>query len=254
MKIALIGYGKMGKAIEEIAISRGHTISLRLTSKDSISTSDFSSTDVAIEFTRPDSVLANIDFCVGNNIPIVVGTTAWNQHLPEITEKVKQHKSSLLHASNFSIGVTIFLEINRILAKIMNNQPDYTPMIEEIHHLQKLDSPSGTAITIANGLLAENTHYTNWKSIEMNELDLEKEPDENTIEKFKKDELPILCFREPDVPGTHLVSYRSEVDTIQISHQAHNRKGFALGAVLSAEFLLGKTGVYTIQDVLKQSI
>jgi 4-hydroxy-tetrahydrodipicolinate reductase len=250
MKIALIGYGKMGKAIEEIAVSRGHSITLRLTIADDVLKSDFSTSDIAVEFTRPDSVLEHIDFCIEKHIPIVVGTTGWNDSVLEVTDKIKSSNGALLHASNFSVGVNIFFEINRLLARLMNNQPGYDAQIEEIHHLEKLDSPSGTAITIANGLISENKNFSTWKSIEM---DIEEES-LAAINNLKEDDLPIICFREPNIPGTHIVTYLSEVDTISISHEAHSRQGFALGAVLAAEFLQGKQGVFTMHDVLKQSI
>lgn len=239
MKIALIGYGKMGKAIEEIALERGHTISAKVTSSNPIENVELSESDCAIEFSRPDSVLKHIGHCLSNQLPIVVGTTAWNDSLPEVEKKVIAENGALLHASNFSVGVNIFFEVNKLLARIMNNQPSYSVKIDEIHHMQKLDAPSGTAITIANGIFDEHKGYSKWV------LGEEKMP------AFNKTELPIISFREPEVPGTHIVSYQSEIDTIQISHEAHSRKGFALGAVLAAEYLHNKKGVYTMSDVLK---
>lgn len=239
MKIALIGYGKMGKAIEEIALERGHTISAKVTTANPIEQCDLSQSDCAIEFSNPNSVLHHIDFCLDKQLPVVVGTTAWNESLPVVTQKVKASNGALLHASNFSVGVNILFEINKQLAKIMNHQPSYTVKIDEIHHLQKLDAPSGTAITIADGIMSEHKKYSSWI------LGEEEAPN------AKDSELPIISFREPDVPGTHIISYQSDIDTIQLSHEAHNRKGFALGAVLAAEYLHNKKGVFTMSDVLK---
>ena len=240
MKIALIGYGKMGKAIEEIALERGHTISAKINSQFSIQQADFSETDVAIEFSRPELVLQHIDFCMENKLPVVVGTTAWNEALPAVTQKVMDQDGALLHASNYSSGVTIFFVINQLLARLMNNYPTYKASIDEIHHLQKLDAPSGTALTIAHDLMNENSNFSSWI------LGEEETPKTN-----HSTELPIISYRKPDVPGTHVVTYTSEIDTIQISHEAHSRKGFALGAVLAAEYLNGKQGVFTMSDVLK---
>lgn len=239
MKIALIGYGKMGKAIEEIALERGHTISAKVTTAHPIEQMDLTDSDCAIEFSNPDSVLNHIDVCLAKQLPIVVGTTAWNDALHAVTEKVTRSNGALLHASNFSVGVNILFEINKQLARIMNHQPSYTVKIDEIHHLQKLDAPSGTAITIANGIFEEHQNYSKWV------LGEEEMPTTND------EELPIISFREPEVPGTHIISYESAIDTIQLSHEAHNRKGFALGAVLAAEYLHNKKGIFTMSDVLK---
>lgn len=240
MKIALIGYGKMGKAIEAIAIERGHTIVAKANSSTPLNTLNLSEVDVAIEFTRPELVLDHIQTCLEHQTPVVVGTTAWNHALEQVTQQVKANNGALLHASNFSVGVNIFFEINKQLARIMNRQPEYSVAIEEIHHLQKLDAPSGTAITIANDLMHEHAGFQKWVL------------GEETMPEAQPGELPIVSFRKPDVPGTHIVSYRSEIDTIQFSHEAHSRKGFALGAVLAGEFLAGKNGIYTMSDVLKQ--
>lgn len=238
MKIALIGYGKMGKAIEEIALQRGHEIVAKIDASNSVSELLAQQIDVAIEFTRPDAVVNNILFCQENHIPVVVGTTAWSHEFPKVENAVNTHNGALLYASNFSVGVNIFFEINRRLAKLMNQQTEYTVSIEEIHHLQKLDAPSGTAVSIANDIISNIDVLESWK------LGEEEEP---TV---KKSELAITSFRQPDVPGTHVVRYESEIDTIEILHEAHNRKGFALGAVLAAEFLKGKKGIFTMSDVL----
>jgi len=239
LRIALIGYGKMGKAIEQIALSRGHQISLKVNSDNPIEDVDFSLSDVAIEFSLPNLVLNHINFCFVKNVPIVVGTTAWNDSLKEVKTNCLESNGSLLYASNFSVGVNIFFEINKHLARLMENQPSYSAEIEEIHHLQKLDAPSGTAITIANDLMSELSTYSTWV------LGEKEKPQAQT------NEIPIISHRKPEVSGTHIVTYRSEVDTIQISHEAHNRTGFALGAVLAAEFLAGKKGIFTMSDVLK---
>jgi 4-hydroxy-tetrahydrodipicolinate reductase len=238
MKIALIGYGKMGKAIEEIAISRGHEITHRFSSSNPIQTNNLSDSDVAIEFTRPNLAIEHIHYCINQNLPIVVGTTSWQDKLSDVCDFVNSNKGALLHASNFSVGVNIFFELNRALAKLMSNQPEYKIEAEEIHHVQKLDAPSGTAVSLLNDILEENKNYTDWQVVSnFNEADSKK--------------IPVIAKREPDVPGTHEINYSSEIDTITIKHIAHNRKGFALGAVLAAEFLNGKSGVYTMSDVLK---
>lgn len=238
MKIALIGYGKMGKAIEEIALQRGHQIVARIDASGTLSELLQQRADVAIEFTRPDAAVGNILFCMENRIPVVVGTTAWSQDFPKVAQAVQQHDGALLYASNFSVGVNIFFEINRKLAKLMNPQVEYTASIDEVHHLQKLDAPSGTAVSIANDIISAIDSLDHWKL------------GEETAPVVETNELAITSFRQPDVPGTHVVRYASEVDTIEIRHEAHNRKGFALGAVLAAEFLNGKKGIFTMSDVL----
>ena len=238
MKVALIGYGKMGKAIEEIALSRGHEITHRISSSNPIHTIDLSNADVAIEFTRPELAVNHIHHCVTKKIPVVVGTTAWSDELTKVSDFVRSNNGALLHASNFSVGVNIFFEINKVLAKLMSSQPEYHIEAEEIHHIQKLDAPSGTAVSLLNDILIENRNYTDWELVsDFNEADSNK--------------IPVIAKREPNVPGTHIINYLSEIDTITIQHVAHNRKGFALGAVLAAEFLNGKSGVFTMRDVLK---
>ena len=239
MKLALIGYGKMGKIIERIAIDRGHTIVGKASSKEPITTLDFSKVDVAIEFTTPTFVVKHIEYCLDHKTPIVVGTTAWNDHLEEVTTLVEQKDGALLHASNFSIGVNVFFDINKRLAKLMSNYPEYTPSLEETHHIHKLDAPSGTAVTIANDILLENDHLRAWKL------------GEETPPIVQDGQLAVTAYRKPEVPGTHVVTYKSTIDTIQLSHTAHNREGFALGAVVAAEFLHGKKGTFTMQDVIK---
>ena len=238
MKIALIGYGKMGKVIEQIALERGHEIVTRINSSNPLKNVDLSSADIAIEFTRPELMVKHMEYCLHNQLPVVVGTTAWQAELERITEMVNETNGSLLYASNFSIGVNIFFEINKRLAQLMSGQTDYKATLEEIHHLQKLDSPSGTAITLANGILENNSDYLSWVHEE------EKTPHTNDRQ------LGVISHREPDVPGTHSICYNSDIDSITITHEAHNRKGFALGAVIAAEWLFQKKGIYTINDVL----
>lgn len=239
MKLALIGYGKMGKIIEEIAISRGHTIEGKASSENPIEEMDFSKIDVAIEFTTPSFAVHHIEHCLDNNTPVVVGTTAWNEQLPYVTTLVDQKDGALLYSSNFSIGVNIFFDINKRLAKLMANHSDYTASVEETHHVHKLDAPSGTAVTIANDIMLENDNLEAWKL------------GEGVKPVTESHQLPVTSHRKPDVPGTHIVTYESSIDTIQLSHTAHSREGFALGAVIAAEFLHGKKGTFTMQDVIK---
>jgi 4-hydroxy-tetrahydrodipicolinate reductase len=234
MKIALIGYGKMGKIIEHIAISRGHEIVSIYNSQKPFKGNEECTADVAIEFTRPDTVVEHIKTAIGQKLPIVVGTTAWSKSQEEIFELVSQTQGSLLYASNFSVGVNIFQQLTEKLAQLIESQVQYTLRIEETHHLQKLDAPSGTAVTLAEGIIANNTNYNEWQ--------LGNEVLSNQIS--------IVAHREPDVPGTHEVFATSTIDTITLSHEAHSREGFALGAILAAEFLLGKQGVFTMKDVL----
>jgi 4-hydroxy-tetrahydrodipicolinate reductase len=234
MKIALIGYGKMGKIIERIAISRGHEIVSIYNSQKPFKGNEECTADVAIEFTRPDTVVEHIKTAIGQKLPIVVGTTAWSKSQEEIFNLVSQTQGSLLYASNFSVGVNIFQQLTEKLAQLIESQAQYTLRIEETHHLQKLDAPSGTAVTLAEGIIANNTNYSEWQ--------LGNEVLSNQIS--------IVAHREPDVPGTHEVFATSTIDTITLSHEAHSREGFALGAILAAEFLLGKQGVFTMKDVL----
>lgn len=230
MKIALLGYGRMGKAIEKIALDRGHEI-VAIIDKDTAS-GELEQADVAINFSVPNAAVSNISEALNRSIPVVCGTTGWLEKIEEIKELCVQKNSAFLYASNFSLGVNLFFELNKNLAKLMNTQSQYQARIDEIHHTQKLDAPSGTAITLAEGLI-ENSAYQDWK------LDQEE---------AKK--LKITAQRIDDVPGTHTVFYESEVDTIEITHTAHNRSGFALGAVVAAEWIVGKQGVFGMNDVL----
>ncbi|MFY8136681.1 MAG: 4-hydroxy-tetrahydrodipicolinate reductase [Flavobacteriales bacterium] len=234
MKIALIGYGKMGKEIEQIALSRGHEIVF--TSNHAISTSSdqIKTADVAIEFSQPDAAANNILACFELGVPVVVGTTGWYSRLNEIKLEAEGKGGTLLYATNFSIGVNILFHINEKLASIMNDVQEYEPSIQEIHHLQKLDKPSGTAITIAEGILQNLDRKKQW-----------------TLDEPSSEDLHIDVLREPEVPGTHIIKYDSEVDFIEIKHEAKSRKGFALGAVKAAEWLQNKKGVFTMKDFLK---
>ena len=238
MNIALIGYGKMGKAIEEIAISRGHSVVVKFNSQNPLESSQLRTTDVAIEFSQPDLALKHIKLCADGQIPIVVGTTAWEEHLAEIINHIDKREASLIYSSNFSIGVNLFFELNKHLARLMNDKTDYLASITEIHHTKKIDTPSGTAVTLAKDLISNHPTYSSWKLT-------------GQSENMEKSDLPISAIREENVPGTHLISYTSEIDTLTIEHQAHNRKGFALGAVIAAEFIHKKQGVYTMSDILK---
>ena len=230
MKIALLGYGKMGKVIERIALERGHEIVLRKSSTDSYD--GLSDADVAIDFSVPDSAVDNISSCFKTNVPVVCGTTGWLEHYDEMTVLCQATNGSFIYGSNFSLGVNIFFELNDYLAKMMSRLKQYNVSMEEIHHTQKLDAPSGTAISLAKGII-ENSGYTNW-----------------TMEKPKADEIYIDAKRIENIPGTHSIFYDSEVDQIEIKHTAHNREGFALGAVIAAEWLQDKKGVFTMKDVL----
>lgn len=239
MRIGLVGYGKMGKAIEEIAIERGHNVLFKSNSVFPLNEKDIDSVDVIIEFTKPDLAIHHINMVVANNKPIVVGTTGWNDQINEVEGLIEKNNGSLLYASNFSIGVNLFFELNEKLAQLMNHRNQYTASIDEIHHTQKIDAPSGTAITLANGILENSDTYYSWVC------------EEGKMPHTTSGQLGVVAHRIPDVPGTHTVSYNSEIDSISISHQAHNRKGFALGAVLAAEWLADKKGIYTIKDMLK---
>jgi len=230
MKIALLGYGRMGKEIEKIALQRGHEIILKTSEKEGY---DITKADIAIDFSVPSSAFNNISNCINNQVPVISGTTGWLEHYNSIVELCNQKKGAFIYASNFSLGVNVFFELNKQLAKMMNSLKQYTVAIEEIHHTKKLDAPSGTAITLAEGII-ENSNKDNWE--------LDTTTSENNF--------PITAIRTPDVPGTHTTTYKSIVDTIDIKHTAHNRQGFALGAVIAAEWLVSKTGVYTMRDVL----
>jgi 4-hydroxy-tetrahydrodipicolinate reductase len=235
MNIAIIGYGKMGKEIEKVALERGHKIVLKISSKnrhDFIS-DNLKTADVAIEFTSPEMAVKNINTCIKSKTPIVVGTTGWYSKLEEVRTHVLENEGSLLYATNCSIGVNLFFKLNKQLAKLMNSHSDYAIEMEETHHTEKQDAPSGTAITLAEGVI-ENTAKEIW--VKGNAQG--------------KRDLGIVSYRTENVPGTHVVNYTSEIDAIEIKHTAHNRKGFALGAVIAAEYIANKKGIFTMEDVL----
>jgi len=236
MKIALIGYGKMGKAIEEIALGRGHSIVLK-TSIDNLednTTENVKKADVAIEFTGPDSAYGNIMMCLDAGIPVVSGSTGWLDKYEELKQYCLKEKKTFLYASNFSVGVNIFFEVNRRLAELMTPHPEYDVKITEIHHTEKKDAPSGTAITLAEQIQEKMLRKKRWVNQISDNLE----------------ELTILSQRIDPAPGTHLVKYHSDIDDIEIIHTAHNRKGFATGAVLAAEYIRDKKGVFQMKDVL----
>ncbi|BEG62814.1 4-hydroxy-tetrahydrodipicolinate reductase [Coprobacter fastidiosus] len=236
MKIALIGYGKMGHAIEQIALQRGHEIVsvIDVNNQEDFTSDAFKSADVAIEFSMPAVAMDNYRRAFAAGVPVVSGTTGWLEHLPEIKEACKAGQT-FFYASNFSLGVNIFFALNKYLAKIMNDFPAYDVRMVETHHVHKLDAPSGTAITLAEGLIDNIERKNKWVE--------GKEPAE--------DEIGICSVREGEVPGIHTVIYESDVDTISITHDAKSRMGFALGAVIAAEFTCGKKGFLTMQDMLK---
>lgn len=231
MNIALLGYGRMGQTIEQIATKRGHNIVLKVDKDDK--GYDITKADVAIDFSIPTVAFNNISNCINNKIPVISGTTGWLEDYDNAVALCKENKGAFIYASNYSLGVNIFFELNKTLAKMMSNLKQYNVSMEEIHHTKKLDAPSGTAISLANDIISNHEGFNNWK------LD---EHDEAII--------PITAKRIKDVPGTHTVTYESEVDTVTIEHVAHNRQGFALGAVIAAEWLVGKTGVFSMNDVL----
>ncbi len=236
MNIALIGYGKMGKEIEQIALRRGHQIVLKVDEQNALTFTDaeLKKADVAIEFSTPESVYGNIIRCFHAGIPVVAGTTGWSDKIESVRKECLQNKGAFFYASNYSIGVNIFFQLNRFLANIMDRYADYEPSLEETHHIYKKDSPSGTAISLANDILGELKRKKNW---------IEGISDEPSM-------LQIHSKREGGVPGTHHVKYSSDIDDIEIIHTAHNRRGFALGAVLAAEFIAGKKGVFGMKDLM----
>ena len=228
MKIALLGYGRMGQAIEKIAIDRGHTIVAKI---DKDNPDEAYEADVAINFSIPTAAYENITSAIDKKIPVVCGTTGWLDRLDEVETLCQQNEGAFLYASNFSLGVNLFFELNVKLADMMQKQPLYTASIEEIHHTQKLDKPSGTAITLAEGIPSAGNL---WHLVEDN-----------------GEGVPITSIRKDEVPGTHTVTHRSEIDEISITHTAHNRTGFALGAIIAAEWIQNKKGIFSMRDVLQ---
>ncbi len=236
INMALVGYGKMGKIIEEIALQRGHTIGLKIDIDNmaSLDKAHLQTCQVAMEFTGPHSARQNILTCLQAGIPVVSGSTGWLEAREEIERTCKEKNGSFLYASNFSVGVNIFFELNKKLAQLMKDHQDYSIRMEEIHHTQKKDAPSGTAITLAEQILQENPFKKKW---------VNKASDH-------AEDLVIISKREDPAPGTHSIKYSSAIDDIEIMHTAHNRQGFALGAVLSAEFIYNKKGIFSMKDIL----
>ncbi|SFQ45807.1 4-hydroxy-tetrahydrodipicolinate reductase [Parafilimonas terrae] len=236
MKIALIGYGKMGKAIEAIAKENGDEIVLKISSsnQNEFTADNLKQADAAIEFTNPHSAVENIKKCLDANIPVVCGTTGWLKDLPEIKNYIEQKNGTFLFASNFSVGVNLFFALNEYLASLMSSHQEYEVSVEEVHHTQKKDAPSGTAITLAEQLIEKIKTKKSWVNDKTN----------------NESELEIISKRIDDVPGIHTIKYNSPIDYIEIKHSAYNRKGFAGGALLAAKFIAGKKGIFTMKDVL----
>ena len=234
MNIILLGYGKMGKTIERIAVQRGHHISAKI-DIDNHQELNTAHGDVAIEFSHPDAAFENVQRCLQRHIPVVCGTTGWLSRKPEIEALCTAHEGAFFYASNYSLGVNIFFKVNEYLARIMNNFPGYEIEMDEIHHTEKKDAPSGTAITLADGILKHVTRKKKWVN----------EDTENP------EEIAIKSFRIDDIPGTHVVKYNSPIDDLEIRHTAHSREGFALGAVLVAEWIRGRKGALNMDDFLK---
>ena len=237
MRILLIGYGKMGHTIERLAVAKGHQIVAALTAEDAHELSSFTpqEVDVAIEFTSPDAAFNNIITCFEKGIPVVCGTTGWLQYLPQVEEKCQEHNGALLYASNFSVGVNLFFHFNEYVAKKMQQYPEYSVQVKEIHHVHKLDKPSGTALSIAEGIIKQYPDKQGWVNDKTTASDL----------------LGIESEREGEVVGTHIVQYTSANDTLELQHIAHSREGFAAGAILAAEWLPGKQGIFGMTDLLQ---
>ena len=235
MKIALLGYGKMGREVEQIALERNHEILLKIDSQTEIDAKNLSKAEVAIDFSMPSSATYNILKCFDVNVPVVVGTTGWSDKLEDIKQVCLEKDQTLFYASNFSIGVNVFFELNRKLAQLMNKHTSYDVSIEETHHTQKLDAPSGTSITLANEITGTLDRKSKWVN------------NESTTDT----DIHIASIRKDDVTGTHIVKYFSDIDSFEIKHEANSRKGFAMGAVLAAEWLIEKQGVFTMRDFLK---
>jgi len=250
MKIALLGYGKMGHIIEKIATDRKHEIVLKIDydNQHELTPENLAKADAAIEFSTPATVLANVRCCFDAGVPVVVGTTGWYNWINEVKRQCLDEDQALIFASNFSVGVNVFFYVNKVLAKLMNNYPYYDVQVEEIHHTQKLDSPSGTAITLAEGIIENLDNKTEWANV------LTADGGETAEDNISANQLLIESFRIDSVPGTHTVIYDSEVDTIELKHTAHSRNGFALGAVIAAEWIQGKKGFFEAKDMFNFSL
>ena len=261
MKIALIGYGKMGHIIEEIAKSRGHEVvcAIDIQNQEDFDSEAFRSADVAIEFTTPKTCLGNVRKCLDRGMAVVVGSTGWYDELPRVKEEVAKADGSLFWASNFSIGVNIFVAMQKFVARIMNRYPQYDVNLAETHHIHKLDSPSGTAITLAGAITDNLDRKRTWKETaaiwqhEDGSVDVARNAEVGTtFAPHRDDELEVTAFRRGEVPGIHTVTYDSDVDTITMTHSAKSRRGFALGAVVAAEWMAdGKKGVYSMEDLMR---
>lgn len=240
MKILILGYGKMGKTIEQIALNRNHTVPYKIDLHNQNALQDIGKedVDVAIEFSSPESAYKNIRACLEKGIPVVSGTTGWLERKKEIEQLTRETNGGFFYASNYSVGVNLFFHLNKILARIMNNFPEYSASMEEIHHTEKKDAPSGTAITLAEGILENLDRKSGWVNTETR----------------KEEELSIISKRIAEVPGTHTIDYSSKIDSIEIKHTAHSREGFAEGAVVAAEWLIGKSGIFGMDDMLKITI
>ncbi len=240
MKILILGYGKMGKTIEQIALNRNHTVPYKIDLHNQSALQDIGKedVDVAIEFSSPESAYKNIRACLEKGIPVVSGTTGWLERKKEIEQLTRETNGGFFYASNYSVGVNLFFHLNKILARIMNNFPEYSASMEEIHHTEKKDAPSGTAITLAEGILENLDRKSGWVNTETR----------------KEEELSIISKRIAEVPGTHTIDYSSKIDSIEIKHTAHSREGFAEGAVVAAEWLIGKSGIFGMDDMLKITI
>ena len=236
MKLALIGYGKMGKEVEALALSQGHEVPLIFDANNiaSLNADCLRKVDAIIEFTSPQSAPANIALCFETGVPVICGSTGWHDKLPEISELCRAKNACLFYASNFSIGMNIFMEINRQLATIISDFPAYSAHIDETHHIHKLDKPSGTAISIANDIIARHNRYVKWKLNSGDDIS----------------DLPVFSFREGEITGDHHVIWQSDIDDISIRHSAKNRKGFALGAIMAAQYCIGKKGIFGMHDLL----
>ncbi|MCU0355133.1 MAG: 4-hydroxy-tetrahydrodipicolinate reductase [Cytophagales bacterium] len=237
MNIIILGYGKMGRIIEQVALSRGHRISHKINADNlhEMAQINPAEVDAAIEFSEPGAVISNLYYCFDNRIPVVCGTTGWLDRRAEVELHCMQKNAAFFYSSNYSLGVNIFFHLNKVLARLMNRYPEYDVTIDETHHTEKKDAPSGTALTLAGDLLDELDRKTNWV---------------NNAAK-NGSELAVLSHRVDKVPGTHVVRYTSAIDDIEIKHTAHNREGFALGAVLAAEWIVGKHGVFSMEDMLE---
>ncbi len=240
MRIALIGYGKMGRSIEQLALAAGHGISHRIHSGNAGQVAALEHCDVAIEFTQPDAALRNFESILSQGIPLVTGTTGWHESMDQVSGLVERYEGSFFHASNFSIGVHLCLAANEYLASIMSKHKQYKCLLEEWHHTAKKDAPSGTAITFAERLIKTHAEYNRWELQTPCEIELQAPT------------LAVKAYREGGIPGTHRITYTSEIDQISLEHKAHSREGFARGALAAAEWLVDKeSGIYTMQDLLK---